>query len=114
MKQELTTYQVAHLLLADKENNGYTYAGAFALAEWFEQMESDTGEAIEFDAVAIRCDWNEYSSLRSAYAEHTGTDEDKVDASDEWLERYFTERTNIILFQGEAKGEARRIMVQQF
>lgn len=31
--------------------------------EYLEQLEEDTGEEMEFDAVAIRCDWSEHASL---------------------------------------------------
>jgi hypothetical protein len=33
------------------------------LFEYFEQYEQDTGEQMEFDPVAIRCDFDEYESL---------------------------------------------------
>jgi hypothetical protein len=39
------------------------YEGATALFEYFEQYEQDTGEEMEFDPVAIRCDFDEYESL---------------------------------------------------
>jgi len=60
MKLELTTSQAADMLLADK-NAGWTYAGARALVEYLEDLEDDLG-SIDFDAVAIRCDFTEYAS----------------------------------------------------
>jgi hypothetical protein len=33
------------------------------LFEYFEQYEQDTGEEMEFDPIAIRCDFDEYESL---------------------------------------------------
>lgn len=62
MKQTLTTYQIAGLLMADT-NAKWSQTAAYALAEYFEQLEQDTGAEMEFDAVAIRCDWNEYSNF---------------------------------------------------
>jgi hypothetical protein len=38
--------------------------GAKALFEYFEQYEQDTGEQMEFDPVAIRCDFDEYENLQ--------------------------------------------------
>jgi hypothetical protein len=35
-----------------------------ALFEYFEQYEQDTGEQMEFDPVAIRCDFDEYENLQ--------------------------------------------------
>jgi hypothetical protein len=34
------------------------------LFEYFEQYEQDTGEQMEFDPVAIRCDFDEYENLQ--------------------------------------------------
>jgi hypothetical protein len=60
MKMMLSTYAVADLLLADNNAN-WSQAGAIALACHLE--ESETGEEMEFDAVAIRCDYSEYQDL---------------------------------------------------
>jgi hypothetical protein len=62
MKKTMTTYDIAHELLQD-ENASWTRAGAFALAEYLEEYEESTGEEMEMDVVAIRCDFSEYSSL---------------------------------------------------
>jgi hypothetical protein len=62
MKKTLTTYDIAHELLQD-DNARWSRAGAFALAEWLEELEQSTGEEMELDVVAIRCDFSEYSSL---------------------------------------------------
>jgi hypothetical protein len=62
MKKTLTTYDIAHELLQDT-NAAWTRAGAFALAEYLEDYEESTGEEMEMDVVAIRCDFSEYSSL---------------------------------------------------
>lgn len=61
MKQTLTTSQAAHLLMQD-EYARWTYKGAHALVEHLEQLEEDCGAEIEFDRVALRCDWHEYGS----------------------------------------------------
>jgi hypothetical protein len=62
----LSTYEIANRLLNDS-NACWTRAGAFALAEYLESMEEDTGEQMEYDAVAIRCDFSEYSSAVEAH-----------------------------------------------
>jgi hypothetical protein len=43
---------------------GFSYEGTKALFEYFEQYEQDTGEQMEFDPVAIRCDFDEYENLQ--------------------------------------------------
>jgi hypothetical protein len=62
MKTTLTTSQAAQILV-DDENANWTRAGAYALAEYLEELEEDTGEEIQFDSVGLRCDWNEHASL---------------------------------------------------
>lgn len=69
MKQTLTTGQVADLLLKD-ENARWSYEAARALAEHYEELEQDSGEEMELDVVAIRCEWTEYryaSDIAEAY-----------------------------------------------
>jgi hypothetical protein len=87
MIETLTTYQIADRLLRDS-NACWTRSGAFALAEYLQEMEDSTGEQIEFDAVAIRCDFSEYPSAVEAYNDiSTGEEltEDDEEKALEWL-----------------------------
>ena len=43
--------------------NNFSYDGLFALFEYFEDIEMQTGEPIELDVIAICCDFAEYGSL---------------------------------------------------
>jgi hypothetical protein len=63
MKNTLNTSEVEYLLMSD-ENASWTMAGAYALAEYLEQVEEGCGTEIEFDRVAIRCEYSEYESLQ--------------------------------------------------
>ena len=45
-----------------REDN-FSYWGRIALFEYFEQLEEDLGEQIEFDPIAICCEYTEYESL---------------------------------------------------
>ena len=56
----MTTSEVAHALLAD-DNAKWSREAAYAIAEYYEALEQDSGEEIEFDRVAIRCDFDENS-----------------------------------------------------
>ncbi len=108
MKQTLTTDQAANLLVAD-DNAGWSYAGARALVEHIEQVEEDTGEAIEFDRVALRCEFAEYESAREA-AEECGWEPDEdadKDAIEEAALEWLNDRTTVIEFSGG-------VIVQQF
>jgi hypothetical protein len=108
MKQTLSTSEAADLLVADT-NAGWSYAGARALVEHLEATEKDTGEEIEFDRVAIRCDFSEYPNAREA-AEECGfepdEDADSDDAEEAALE-WLRDRTTVISFDGG-------VIIQQF
>lgn len=62
MKQTLNTYDIIELLKRDTQ---YSYQERRALAEFYEQLEDDLGETLEYDGVAIRCAWNSFSDLGS-------------------------------------------------
>jgi hypothetical protein len=111
MKQTLTTSEAADILFADK-NAGWTYAGARALVGYLEELEQDTGEELEFDYVAIRCDFSEYPSLQEWASDYFGTPlaewADKIgvettaddDALDDAIREYIQERGQLIEFDG--------------
>jgi len=56
-------------LLAD-ENANWTHDQAQALFEYYEQYSEDTGEDLELDIVAIRCEWMGFASKKEAFANH--------------------------------------------
>lgn len=74
MKNTLSTYQAAAILQGDQYAN-FSRSGALAIVEYLEELEDSTGEAIEFDSVAIRCDWSEYESLQDFARDYTGKDD---------------------------------------
>lgn len=43
--------------------DNFSYDGLFALFEYLEDIEAQTGEPIELDVIAICCDFSEYESL---------------------------------------------------
>jgi len=61
MKDTVTEYKFIDTMA--QPQHGFSYEGAKALFEYFENFEQDTGEELEFDPVAIRCDFDEYESL---------------------------------------------------
>jgi len=112
MIQTLTISQVADRLMAD-EYASWSYAGARAIAEYFEELEEDIGEAIEFDRVAIRCEFSEYDSALDCVEDcdpekynEIIADGDKDDQEAEALE-WLQENTIVIEFDGG-------VIVQQF
>jgi hypothetical protein len=56
----MTVSQMADDLL-DDENASWTRLGALRLAEYLDDLSEDIGEPIEWDRVAIRCEYSEYT-----------------------------------------------------
>lgn len=108
MKQTLSTGQVADALRRD-DNARWSYEAAHALAEYYEKLESETGEEIELDVVAIRCEWTEYATAREiAEAYDIPCDADEEDEEDAVTD-YVNERSQLIKLPN-GKG----YLVQQF
>jgi|TARA_R110000751_G_scaffold297995_1_gene407787 hypothetical protein len=74
MKTTLNTSEAASLLMAD-ENADWTRAGAYALIEHLEQIEEDCNTEFEFDRVALRCDYSEYTDLIDWACSYYGSDQ---------------------------------------
>ena len=106
MKQTMTTHQIADALKSD-EYAGWSWAGSMALAEYLEQYEEETEQEMEFDRVAIRCDFSEYESLEEWAQEHFGA-EDLESVSDlvsdeslaDSIRSYINMRASLIEFDG--------------
>ena len=109
----LNTYQIADELLKDS-NARWSRAGAFALAEYLEEYEESTGEELEFNTCAIRCDFYEYESALEAALEYDWSpeasildDDDNLRQNDEVEEennelalKWLQDRTQVIEFDG--------------
>ncbi len=97
-------------MLADDQNSSFSNAGAYALVEYLEQLEEETGEEIEFDYVAIRCDYAEHDDLLSwaseffgaeQWREALGIEEDSdFDDMNEKATEYIQDRGQLIEFDG--------------
>ena len=74
MKTTLSTYEIVDILRQD-----FSYEAAKALAEYYEELEQSTGEEMEMDRVAIRCDWTEYESAEEFFADYPEAKEDDED-----------------------------------
>lgn len=74
MKITLTAYEFADRF--EKTRPGqFSREALKALFEHFESIEQDTGEEIEFDPVAISCDFAEYESATEAKRAREGSGE---------------------------------------
>ena len=107
MKETLTNNEIADRLFRD-ENAGFSYEGAKALAEYLEQLEEDCGEEMEFDRVAIRCDYSEHSSLQDwaedyfagDWREEVGVEDCDGDDADDKIRDYIRDHGQLIEFDG--------------
>jgi hypothetical protein len=112
MKTTLSTSAAAEIL-ANDEYSSFSRLGAYALVDYLEQMEEDTGEEMEFDSVSIRCDFAEYDSLRdfadeyfgttsrNSWADSIGADADADDDTlDEKIREYIQDHGQLIEFSG--------------
>lgn len=97
MKKTLTTSEVANELFNGGEN-GFSYAGARALAEHLEEIEESIGGGMELDVVAIRCDYAEYESLAACRAKYGLPAEQ--DGVDEKTREFINDRGTLIEFDG--------------
>lgn len=52
---------------SDTYKNSFSYEGKKALFDYLEQYSEDTGEDIEFDLVALACEYTEYEDLGDFY-----------------------------------------------
>ena len=62
MKQTITEAYFVDQIVGDEYNN-MSMEGARALFEYLEDMEEDGGGEMEFDIVALRCEYSEYKNI---------------------------------------------------
>ena len=114
MKTTHSTYQIADALHRD-DNANWSWNGVRALAEYLEQLEEETGEEMELDVCAIRCDFSESTSLQDWLMEYHGAetlafalqrsgidtegDEDE-DEIDDLIRSYVQDHGTLIEFDG--------------
>jgi hypothetical protein len=99
MKLTLTTSAAVELLKVDQFAR-WSRDGAAALVEYLENVEKECGTEIEFNHVALRCDFSEYKSVLEAATqcgfEPSALQAEDDDAAFEWLQ----DRTQVIEFEG--------------
>lgn len=111
MYTNLSTTEAIKLLKED-DNANWSWSGAEALIEYLEKLESSGGKSIEFDRIAIRCEYSEYSSALEAAKDYDFTPSENEDDEDEDVIEaaaiaYLENRTTVIKFNGG-------VIIQQF
>ena len=67
--QTVNKSQFIDNLLAD-DYASWTYEDAEALYDYYEQYSDDTGEDVELDRVALRCEWTRADSIDEVIEEY--------------------------------------------
>ena len=103
MKQTVTSYDFVNAFDNCGRSEQFSRAGRFALFEYLEELENDTGKEMELDVIAICCDFSEYSSAVDAAKEYSDWKAD-ADATDEDNEEsaldYLRDNTQVIQYDG--------------
>ena len=64
MKQYISKYHFTDWFLSsDTYKNNFSYEGLHSLFDYLEQFEEDIGKEMEFDPVAICCEYSEYENF---------------------------------------------------
>jgi len=69
---------VDRFALMDRKEN-FSYEGRLALFEYFEGLEEDLSEQIEFDCIAICCEYTEYENLKEFHGVYEKKDYPDLD-----------------------------------
>ena len=78
MKDTVTEYEFVDRIMRLRPDN-FTREGLFALFEYLTQLEEDCGVEMEFDPIALCCEFTEYANLEEfhdAYSDECATLED--------------------------------------
>jgi hypothetical protein len=84
MKITLGTNQAVNML-TDDQYASWSQEGAEIIVQYLEEMERDSGEEIEFDAVSIRCDFHEFKSLEELVGDYPDLEGKEEEEILEWL-----------------------------
>lgn len=89
--------------MSDTYNNQFSYEGLQALYDHLEEYSDSTSEPVEFDPVALCCEYTEYTDLREAsetFFMYDATDEERAEYTDEKAREYFANNTFLLEFEG--------------
>jgi hypothetical protein len=99
MKITVSVYDFRDAFIKLRPDN-FTYSGLTVLFDYFEEIESDTGEEIELDVIAICCEYAEDTA--QGIAENYGIDVEGLDDEEEITERVIDHLIDEGAFIGES------------
>jgi len=92
IKKTLTQSEFIEEFKSSDYKNNFSYNGLIELYNYFDNL----GEDINFDMIAICCEFSEYENIDEAYKELTGKQEESI----EEMREYITDNTLLIEFEG--------------
>ena len=69
MKTNVNFYEFRNWFNQNRPNN-FSADGLVALFDYFEQYEEDSGIELEFDPIAICCEYNEYENMAEFHKDY--------------------------------------------
>ena len=70
MKESITCNQFVDRFKEMNRENNFSYEGKLALFEYIEQYEEDCDQEIEFDLIALCCEYTEYEDLKEFHGNY--------------------------------------------
>lgn len=92
--EQLTAEQFAEALTQDEYAN-WSYQGALALYDYFEEL----GEDIELDRVAIRCDYHEYETRQELLDDYNAHTWEEIQDNTEVIEVTHRDKENSVIIR---------------
>ena len=80
MKQSITRADfVGWFWGSDTYKRNFSYEGLNSLFDYLEQFEEDMGEEIDFDPIAICCEYSEYENLKEIKKSYSSVEINNID-----------------------------------
>ena len=80
MKQSVTRFDFVDWFRgSDTYKNNFSYEGLHSLFDYLEEFEEDMGKEIEFDPVAICCEFSEYENLNEIKENYSSVEINNID-----------------------------------
>jgi hypothetical protein len=95
MKKTINQSDFVSSFVCSERKNQFSYVALCSLFDYYEQLEQDIGEEIEFDVIAICCDWTEYDTALEA-AKLYDFDKEDEDKARSYLEN----KTTVLSLEG--------------
>ena len=95
MIDTITKYQFSDEMV----KHGFSYDGSKALFNYLEQLEEDCDTKIEFDPVALRCDYDEYDNLKECLTAYDNLELKSIEDLNEYTTVIEVDNSDKIIIQ---------------